>query len=483
MSMPREEAADMYVYRLAELKSLQIGGVSRALKEISVDCILNSDQVGFTVEEMNTTVRQTLSSGQTINYAVGDRPYTATCDYMSKCSYTCLPNSTIDTKQIKYDTYNESFIMMNNDKIVQRIRDAFKEKFFYNKEQLILIINAVKNYPLLQINASLNLLTEDKNEYIVDMYGRTGRLVNIADLYLFQPLELNDKHISMYERSVPVQYKRTELLHESNEPLLVKNKPMADGGEKILEKMREQYDIASTPKTIDTGNDDWYTFCSVVIPRLQEEGWERNMLDKFTTFHIIESLLFDEFLLLLNHLEIHETKDTFIEIIRDYIRNNEFNSKGITGILLQNIGKQQLIVTGGTAPRTWGIAQSQDYEDLRESIGLKINAVLPISEKISEYVGFMENFKKDYMVFKIREMKQKRNKGARCDQASKSKSVNILNELGETQYTTKTKLTRHELCIIQEFILRKYDAEKQDGKRWFLTPSEAVIVNDVKMVN
>lgn len=483
MSMPREEAADMYVYRLAELKSLQIGGVSRALKEISVDCILNSDQVGFTVEEMNTTVRQTLSSGQTINYAVGDRPYTATCDYMSKCSYTCLPNSTIDTKNIKYDTYNESFIMMNNDKIVQRIRDAFKEKFFYNKEQLILVINAVKNYPLLQINASLNLLTEDKNEYIVDMYGRTGRMVNIADLYLFQPLELNDKHISMYERSVPVQYKRTELLYEPNEPLLVKNKPMADEGEKILEKMREQYDIASTPKTIDTGNDDWYTFCSVVIPRLQEEGWERNMLEKFTTFHIIESLLFDEFLLLLNYLEIHETKDAFIEIIREYIRNNEFNSKGITGILLQNIGKQQLVVTSGTAPRTWGIAQSQDYEDLRESIGLKINAVLPISEKISEYVGFMENFKKDYMVFKIREMKQKRNKGARCDQASKSKSVNILNELGETQYTTKTKLTRHELCIIQEFILRKYDAEKQDGKRWFLTPSEAVIVNDVKMVN
>lgn len=480
MSMTREEAADMYVYRLAELKSLQIGSVSRALKEISVDCILNSDQIGFTVEELNTTVQQTLSSGKTINYAVGDRPYTATCDYMSKCSYTCLPSNTIDTEKIKYDTYNESFIMMNNDKIVQRIRDAFKEQFFYNKEQLILIINAVKKYPLIQINAALNLLTEDKNEYIVDMYGRTGRLVNIADLYLFQPLELNNKHISLYERSVPVQYKRTELLYEPPELLLVKNTITINEGKKILDKMLEHYDTASTPQTIDTGNDDWYKFCSVVIPRLQEEGWETNMLDKFITFHIIETLLFNDFVLLINYLEMDDTKDKFIEMIREYIRNNEINSRGITGILLQNVGKQQLIVTSGTSPRKWSLAQSQDYEDLREIIGTKINDVLPISEKISEYVGFMENFKKDYMVFKIREMKQKRNTGARCDQASKSKSVNILNELGETQYTTKTKLTRHELCIIQEFMLRKYDLQKQDGKRWFLTPSEAVIVNDVK---
>ena len=35
------EAADLYVYRLAELKALQIGRVTRLLKEVSVDCILN----------------------------------------------------------------------------------------------------------------------------------------------------------------------------------------------------------------------------------------------------------------------------------------------------------------------------------------------------------------------------------------------------------------------------------------------------------
>ena len=61
------------------------------------------------------------------------------------------------------------------------------------------MINIIKSYPLVQINAALNQLVEDKNEFISDKYGRLGSLVNIGDLYLFQPLELDDKHISVYD--------------------------------------------------------------------------------------------------------------------------------------------------------------------------------------------------------------------------------------------------------------------------------------------
>ena len=77
-------------------------------------------------------------------------------------------------------------------------------------------------------------------------------------------------------------------------------------------------------------------------------------------------------------------------------------------------------------------------------------------------------------------MSKPRNTGARCDQASKVKSVRFLNELGEEQYTTKTKMSRQELCVIQEFVLRKFELERKDEKRWFLRPSEAIIVNDSK---
>ena len=59
----REEAADLYVYRLAELKAIQIGNVSRVIKEIAVDCILNYQQGNFSVENMQQSVQLQLSSG------------------------------------------------------------------------------------------------------------------------------------------------------------------------------------------------------------------------------------------------------------------------------------------------------------------------------------------------------------------------------------------------------------------------------------
>ena len=46
----------------------------------------------------------------------------------------------------------------------------------YKKNELISMINVIKSYPLVQINAALNQLVEDKNEFISDKYGRIGNL-------------------------------------------------------------------------------------------------------------------------------------------------------------------------------------------------------------------------------------------------------------------------------------------------------------------
>jgi hypothetical protein len=91
-------------------------------------------------------------------------------------------------EEIKLDTYNEYFITNNTDKIIQKIKALMKVKFFYRKTDLLVQINLTKTYPLLQINAALDQLVEDNFEYITDKYGRLGNLINIDDLYLFQPL-------------------------------------------------------------------------------------------------------------------------------------------------------------------------------------------------------------------------------------------------------------------------------------------------------
>lgn len=197
-----EESADIYVYRLAERKAIIIGKVSRVLKQCSVDCLLNSSQTGFTVEQMKQTIPIILSSKKKIDYEVGDRPYTAICDYMKTCQYSCSPTKNITSKDTKLDTYSEIFITTNADKLIHRIKTLFKEKYVYYKKDLIKHINIIRRYPLEQINAALQQLVEDKNEFVSDRYNRLGNIVNIGDLYLFQPLELMQKHISASQRSI-----------------------------------------------------------------------------------------------------------------------------------------------------------------------------------------------------------------------------------------------------------------------------------------
>ena len=212
-----EESVDLYIYRLAEMKAVQIGRVSRLLKESSVDCILNIDQTKFTEENMNVIVKQKLSNKMIIDYPVGDKAKTVSCDYMDTCDFKCKPFKTITENEVKLDTYDESFIIMNTEKITQRIRELFKNRFFYKKDKLISEINVIKNYPLVQINTALTTLIEDENEYITDKFNRIGHLKNIEDYYLFQPIELNNENISIFDRRNPIDYKHESVMYPLKE--------------------------------------------------------------------------------------------------------------------------------------------------------------------------------------------------------------------------------------------------------------------------
>lgn len=227
-----EEAADLYVYRVAEMKAIQIGKISRLLKETAVDCVLNYEQTTLTrahFEEMGQKpVEQLLSyytaDDESIQYQVGDVPFSATCDY-GQCEYKCLNLNNVGGLEetptpppaaITRDTYNEKFIMSNAEKIVQKIKDIFSNKenghhYFYKKAHLRKLVNTPREFPELQIYAAISKLIYDKSEFITDFYNRAGNLVNIGDYYLFQPAEFgstnNPSAISSFDRTVPVDYK------------------------------------------------------------------------------------------------------------------------------------------------------------------------------------------------------------------------------------------------------------------------------------
>ena len=86
------EMADLYVYRIAEKKAIEIGRITRLLKEVAVDCHLNISQTNFTQEKLfeiiqNQNIKIKLSSGKTIDFKPGDQPYTDVCDYMDNCEF------------------------------------------------------------------------------------------------------------------------------------------------------------------------------------------------------------------------------------------------------------------------------------------------------------------------------------------------------------------------------------------------------------
>jgi hypothetical protein len=473
------------------MKAVQIGRVSRLLKESSVDCILNIDQTKFTVENMNTIVKQTLSNNMVIDYPIGDKSKTVSCDYMDTCDFKCKPFKNIKETDIKLDTYDESFILMNNEKIIQRIHDLFKKRFFYKKDALISEINIVKNYPIVQINAALTALIDDENEYITDRFNRLGHLRNIEEYYFFQPIELSNENISVFDRRNPIDYKHSSIIYplqqieapmKPKQPITEKTDDNTTSG--INQQMlviKDKYDLAHKAIVdIDRGEEDWYVYASMLKNTkylMNNYNISDDEYAEFVIQHILEYMNFEQTVEVINYLYFTPNLSDFNKKVKQAYDSVILQNKGVTGLIVPKENKQYLLIKG---ENKWVKGELEDNTDLApESKKLEV----PLSQ-YNQYVGFIGNFKNEYNIFKVKNMTDKRGKGARCDQTSKSDTVELLNRiLGENKYSPENTKGRKKLefCVIQELLLRHFNKIKKDGKTWFLDQSAAVINNIEKI--
>ena len=512
----KEESADLYVYRVAEYKAVQIGKVSRILKETAVDCIINHEQTNFTQEIMSASLKepitQILSSGLTLtNFKVGDAPFSPACDYMASCNYSCIPDKKIDEENLNEDTYDEKFIMINSEKILQRIRMLMKESFFYSKVTLLKEIRTPKEYPYVQIYSALTQLIEDNNEFIVDKYGRNGRLINIGDYYLFQPVELTDKNISIFDRSVPIDYKHTMINFEINQDIV---KPVIDKrnlksntideevdlfseGKKIIEEMNVNLNISkdfTKQQKVPRGDDNWYKHCGIVMKKMSKDypDSKGDMLIQFLIEHMLDTLLFKPKLEVMNYLFSLDTiKNGTVEwFAKDYFDKNIIATKDIRAIVMYNLNKRMIMILNSN--NKWVKAEPEDERDIAESKEGKEMLSFKIDDynKIIGFVGYEKSNR--YLVFKTKDMSSKRDTGARCDEAGKDKTMKKINEIiGEPKYTSETTklkkdedgniireaINHTELCVIEEFILRYFNEVKKNNKKWFITPEMSIFFN------
>ena len=494
-----KETADLYVYRLAEKKSVKIGNVTRILKEVSVDCVLNISQTNFSFSNMKgLKVEQKLFNGDSIMLEVGDKPYSTMCDYKETCEYSCksvfkdgikeLNMDNVD--DINYSTYNEEFLSSNSSMIIQKIKRMFESKYVYLKEELISDIKLTTNYSTEEIIYALNEIIEDGSEIFVDKYKRLGKIVNIGEMYMFQPLELINKEISVFDRSIPVDYKndKIKLVLDDNfvsEKKSVKDKIESDViDDKVYNELVENY-----TKYYDYEvNESVYKFA--LNEMINKLNLDRHILKNILIEHLLDHLSFSDKKKLIKYIYNIEITHELEIIIKKYFDKKFVNNKILNGIILQNEDKYELLLRKNNDSKVYFIKAKQG----------EINNLLPqikekflyddkmIKEKFGEKIGVLINFKnkslkKNELIFKIKNLTQQRTTGARCDQYTKTDKIQLMNELtpklnidGIIEEYTNSNMKKIPLdsCYYIEFLFRYLETTLKD-KKMFLSPEESIL--------
>lgn len=477
------EAADMYVYRVAELKAILIGRVARALKEGAIDCLLNKTQQDSTEEKMKQKKKLLLSNGQSIMYTIGDKPYTQQCDYMEKCSYTCQPSATITEKDLTMDSY---FIPQNNS-LLMKIKDLFKEHYFFKKNDLVRHLQYDKPYSHEQIDVVLNKLVEDKTEIIEDRYKRAGNVINIGDYYMYQPLELDNEHISLFDRNRPIDYKRGKIVLEINETTS-EHAVIDTTSDEVLNRFEKSYEVAFMPfEKTKKSEKDWYKNAANAIVRLEKAGMKKSLIKGFVIEHIWDTASSVDKLVVLNHIfnKDRRTLEGFERELNKIIDNKILSKTSTMGTYLQEGDKFTLYVWNGDE---W---QKGEKTDNDEFIKIYVSNIRELIVELNEIYGFIIPFKDtNELIFKTKIRDQKKQSGARCDQASKKETIKTLNSIlssvksdSECPSTTFTDdvvkdIGNVELCCYTELVLRCYNFHKVKGKIWFAGPEYAQKIID-----
>lgn len=513
------EAADVYLYRLAERKAVLIGAATRALKENAIDCLLN--RTVLTPERMRKTILLKPSSGGSLEYVIGDRSRTSLCDFMDDCNYGCVPDVPIPENP-SLDTYSDGFVTMNIGAVERRIADVFTNRYAISRGDLVSYVNARTDYPLVQVDAAITRVISGSGPQIVDMLGRPGRVVNIGEYYLFQPSDLVAPRISMYERRVPIPNKPVSMMLAADQ----RGVESGDTAIRLLNRLERQY--GHVQRQHDYQKIAWSDLGKVVRNRIadkerwagllatvSEDEYERLGTDQRFYREIRTDLKWHK--LLGNALQKSNRLTSVIDLTKDdvlrYVVDHSIDSLSLDdkirlfAELSSNASKLTPFATGlleGYARRSYDIDGVRnvvladpnkmvlDYFVVEDD---KLVSATPVQRlavvehiaalpkaPLARYIGLMVAIKGDgLVVFKVRDTSKPRAQGYRCDQKGLADAVRTLNNiLGQNIYSEQARnipKNSKELCTDQELILRHFDATGHNDMRWFMGLEESIRTN------
>jgi hypothetical protein len=458
----KRESLDNLLYRMAEKKSIKIGKVSRILKSVSVDCLLNQEQQQFA--KMTERISLVLSNGQKIIYDVKDKPFSSLCDYSDQCEYQCINSVSPFEKE---DILTYSYKDTQNNKLEDKIKTLFSKKHVYTKEEILTLIRS----PLEELLRTLTDMIEQKIP-ISDKYSKPGYLVQVADLYLFQPMELTDPRTLLYDRTRPIPFHPKSYVLDTQrvdtEKVEERVETKKDKPKNVLDELEELYKRATIPS--EDPDEDWYTLFPKASDYMKKHtSITDDQLEEFLIHHLCEQLNSEKEWNVLQALESSELNE-FQEKIKEYYENKYVIKEEITAIgLLTKEGNKSSIVPYIKTDYSWRKATPTE-KNLFE--GMYTFEKTPMHSTI----GFMGYYTDHTYQFKIKEKKNPDTRGSYLLIKKKSDIIDFLNEviLKKTVFTkenTKTnKITRTELSILSELYMRYLDRTKKE--RYFLSKVE-----------
>ena len=212
-----KETIDQYSYRTAMNKATRVGNVSRAIKEGAADCNLNHDAIFI---DGLDPVDMIDSQGNPIKVSLNDRDYTPVCDWIRCSTYTCKPE--INVKGLKedtstYDTYAARF---TEEAMLIQLKKLFRLQVWYTWDDIQKIFNnSFNNIPK---STLMGLLMKAINNslFILENGDLQGRLIYKNNLFLFQPLSIQDTSLPL-----ALRYGRYPVKRDSFQPEAIKVAP------------------------------------------------------------------------------------------------------------------------------------------------------------------------------------------------------------------------------------------------------------------
>jgi hypothetical protein len=485
-------SADTYVYQYAEKKAQNIGKVTRLLKQISVDCVLNHSQTYFTDVNM-TAVGKVMIRSSTMEepqlFQVGDKSNSSACDYMPDCEYSCLPEEPMpEEKQGILITKPSAFILQ---KLIEKVSDIIGREIALHYDVIENMVGTANKYNLY---FALTELIQNPSRTFTDKYGRVGRLINRDKYYLFQPLEVSDPHSSVFDSMVPVQVKNERvrvgispaISEQAVATTTIKAMPTLGNVEvrRILAEIEMNGSRALGPATVTVANDeDWYNhvnsykassskkkvaeFIDYTAKKqlMEKHGITEAELTPYIWEHALNSLEYKDRVTLAKWAVTENKPSTELERYTvEYFKYLVFQIEDTRGILIAKDDENVL----------FDLADWSDITHRMETFDPVLNERFftePLS--LPKIVGFYGGFKTGISVFKIKQFLLKRNNpGAYLMQEAKGDIIVLLNNVLKSanipiQYEaeTTTKMSKIALGIILEVVMRKIASRK---KPWFM---------------